>query len=187
MITKASAEIWKRLKLKGQTSIRRKYALSSAGRAASYVKDLYEDGKILNGSVTSGYKTLNLHFEKGNGTLYMHREIAKLFCEKPSAKYKYVIHLNHHRDDNNAENLKWTTLTEMSKHQQNSPEKIAYKLRQANKKVGLKLDAAKVKRIKEAIHSPKRKLTYKQMAAKYEVSEMTLYRIKSGENWSHIK
>ena len=30
-------------------------------------------------------------------------------------------------------------------------------------------------------------MTYKQMAAKYGVSEMTLYRIKSGENWGHIK
>jgi DNA-binding Xre family transcriptional regulator len=33
---------------------------------------------------------------------------------------------------------------------------------------------------------PKRKLTYKQLAEKYGVSEMTLYRIKSGENWGRI-
>ena len=75
----------------------------------------------------------------------------------------------------------------MSEHQQNSPQKIAYKKQQANKKVGLKLNATKVKSIKDAIQNPKRKLTYKQMAAKYNVSEMTLFRIKSGENWSHIK
>jgi hypothetical protein len=29
-------------------------------------------------------------------------------------------------------------------------------------------------------------MTIKQMAEKYEVSEMTLYRIKSGENWARI-
>ena len=75
----------------------------------------------------------------------------------------------------------------MSDHQQKSPLKIAYKKEQANKSVGLKLTASKVKAIKDAISNPKRKLTYKQMAAKYDVSEMTLYRIKSGENWSHIK
>ena len=75
----------------------------------------------------------------------------------------------------------------MSDHQQNSPEKIAYKIRQANKKVGLKLNAKKVKTIKDILNNPKRKLTVKQLAAKYNVSEMTMYRIKSGENWGHIQ
>ena len=84
-------------------------------------------------------------------------------------------------------NLKWATLETVSSHQQNSPEKIAYKKRQANKTVGLKLTATQVKTIKDSIKNPKRKLTYKQMAEKYGVSEMTLYRIKSGENWGRIK
>jgi DNA-binding Xre family transcriptional regulator len=53
--------------------------------------------------------------------------------------------------------------------------------------VGLKLNATQVKTIKDLINNPKRKLTYKQLAAKYKVSEMTLYRIKSGENWGRIK
>ena len=75
----------------------------------------------------------------------------------------------------------------MGDHQQNSPQKIAYKKQQANKTEGLKLNATKVKAIKEAINNPKRKLTYKLMAAKYGVSEMTLYRIKSGENWGKVK
>ena len=50
-----------------------------------------------------------------------------------------------------------------------------------------KLNATQVKTIKDIINNPKRKLTYKQLAAKYKVSEMTLYRIKSGENWGRIK
>ena len=187
MINKAAGEIWKQLKISGHQNIRRKYAVSSLGKAASFTKDLYEDGKILKGSLTSGYRTLNLHLENGNGTIYLHREIAKLFCKKKSSKHKYVIHLNHDKEDNNYTNLEWTSLQEMSDHQQQSPQKIAYKLGQANRKVGLKLNATKVKSIKEAIKNPKRKLTYKQMAAKYKVSEMTLFRIKSGENWSHIK
>jgi hypothetical protein len=49
-----------------------------------YTKDVLEDGKVLSGSLTSGYRTLNLHLENGNGTIYLHREIAKLFCKKPS-------------------------------------------------------------------------------------------------------
>jgi hypothetical protein len=187
MISKIAGEEWKALKISGHKTIRRKYAVSSAGRAASFTKDLKEDGKILNGSLTSGYRTLNLHLEGGNGTIYLHREIAKLFCKKTSVKYKYVVHINHKKEDNRSANLKWCTLEEMSDHQQKSPQKVAYKKQQANRTTGLKLNVTKVKTIKDAINNPKRKLTYKQMAEKYKVSEMTLYRIKSGENWSHIK
>ena len=187
MIKKISGEIWKQVQFSGHKDLRRKYAISSLGRAASYSTDITEDGKLLNGSVTSGYKTLNLHIGTGNGTLYLHREVARLFCKKPSPKYKYVIHINHKKTDNSFKNLKWVTLEEVSSHQQKSPQKIAYKKRQASKTEGLKLTATQVKSIKDTIANPKRKLTYKQIAAKYGVSEMTLYRIKSGENWSSVK
>ncbi|MDO9375863.1 MAG: hypothetical protein V4725_09935 [Bacteroidota bacterium] len=187
MIKKIPGETWKQLQFSGHKQLRKKYAVSSAGRAASFSADINEDGKILNGSLTSGYRTLNLHLDEGNGTIYLHREIAKLFCKKPSPKYKFVIHVNHKKEDNSFKNLKWATLEEVGTHQQDSPQKIAYKKRQANKTEGLKLNVVKVKAIKEAINNPKRKLTYKQMAEKYDVSEMTLYRIKSGENWSKVK
>ncbi len=187
MIKKIPVEKWNPLQFIGHKVLRKKYAVSSLGRAASYTEDVIKDGKLLNGSLTSGYRTLNLHLEKGNGTIYLHREIAKLFCKKPSPKHKYVIHINHKKEDNHYKNLKWATLEEVGSHQQSSPQKIAYKKRQADKTEGLKLNAIIVKAIKEAINSPKRKLTYKLMAAKYGVSEMTLYRIKSGENWGGIK
>jgi AraC-like DNA-binding protein len=74
----------------------------------------------------------------------------------------------------------------MTAHQQKSPGKIAYRKIQATRIVGLKLTAAQVKQIKKIIGDPKRKLTMKKLAARYGVSEMTLYRIKSGENWSRI-
>jgi len=187
MIKKIVGETWKQLQFAGHKQLRKKYAVSSTGRAASYISDVNEDGKILNGSLTSGYRTLNLHLAQGNGTIYLHREIARLFCKKPSPKYKFVIHLNHKKQDNNFNNLKWATMQEVGSHQQGSPQKIAYKKRQANKTEGLKLNVTMVKAIKEAINNPKRKLTYKKMAEKYAVSEMTLYRIKSGENWSKVK
>jgi hypothetical protein len=187
MIKKIPGEIWKQMLFTGHKQLRKKYAVSNTGRAASYTEKVIEDGKLLNGSLTSGYRTLNLHVENGNGTIYIHREVAKLFCPKKSPRHKYVVHVNHKKKDNNAKNLKWATQEEVSDHQQKSPEKIAYKKRQANRTTGLKLTATQVKAIKDSISNPKRKLTYKQMAAKYDVSEMTLYRIKSGENWSRIK
>lgn len=187
MIKKIPGEIWKQMQFSGYKNLKKKYAVSNHGRAASYIESVAKDGNLLNGSLTSGYRTLNLHVENGNGTIYFHREIAKLFCNKKSPKAKYVIHINHKKLDNTAKNLKWATLEEVSEHQQNSPLKIAYKKRQANKTVGLKLTAVQVKAIKDILKNPKRKLTYKQLAAKYKVSEMTLYRIKSGENWGKVK
>lgn len=187
MIKKNAGEIWKTIQFTGSKTLRKKYAVSSLGRAASFTEAVEKDGKLLTGSVTSGYRTLNLHVSGGNGTIYIHREVAKQFCKKGSPKTKYVIHINHKKQDNHFKNLKWAALEEVSSHQQLSPEKIAYKKRQANRTEGLKLNATQVKVIKDMIKNPKRKLTYKQIAAKYKVSEMTLYRIKSGENWGRVK
>jgi predicted DNA binding CopG/RHH family protein len=186
MIKKIPGEEWKPLQFSGWKQLRKKYALSSLGRIASYSENVHEDGKLLEGSLTTGYKTLNLHRPGNNGTLYIHREIARLFIKKSSPKYSYVIHLNHNKLDNSVKNLKWSTLEEMIEHQQNSPAKIAYKKVQANRKVGLKLSADQVKGIKKVLSNKNRSVTIRQLAEKYGVSEMTMYRIKSGENWSRV-
>lgn len=186
MIKKLPSETWKPLAFSGSRELRNRYALSSLGRIASYKTDVLEDGKLLNGSLTTGYRTLNLHRPGKKGTLYIHRELARLFLPKPSPKHKYVIHKNHDKLNNAVKNLKWATLEEMIGHQQNSPAKMAYKERQSQRDVGLKLTAAQVKRIKDTLLNEKRNITIKQLADKYDVSEMTLYRIKSGENWARI-
>jgi len=187
MIKQLSGESWKPLQFPGWKQLRKRYALSTNGRVASYTDDVVQDGKLLNGSLTTGYKTLNLHRPGNNGTLYIHREIAKLFLKKVSPKHKYVIHVNHNKTDNSVKNLKWATLEDMIDHQQKSPAKIAYKKVQANRTVGLKLTATQVKTIKTTLGSKNRKHNIKQLAEKYGVSEMTMYRIKSGENWGRIK
>ncbi len=187
MIKKLTGEIWKPMQFSGSKTLRNLYALSSAGRIISYKDEVLKNGKILNGSITTGYRTLNLHRPGNQGTLYIHREMAKLFLKRPSSRHKYVIHINHDKLDNNIKNLRWATLNEMMEHQQYSPAKIAYKEKQANRQVGLKLTASQVKKIKESLNNIKRRLTIKQLAEKYGVSEMTMYRIKSGENWGSVK
>ena len=186
MIKKLSGEAWKPLVFSGSKDLRNRYAVSSAGRIASYKEDVLKDGKILNGSLTTGYRTLNLHRPGHKGTLYIHRELAKLFLKKPSTRHKYVIHKNHNKLDNSVKNLAWATLDEMIEHQQKSPAKIAYKKKQANREVGLKLTAAQVRKIKDLLSNVNRRLTIKQLADRYDVSEMTMYRIKSGENWARV-
>ena len=186
MIKKLAGEVWKPLLFSGWKQLRNKYAVSSHGRIASYKEDVVKDGKLLEGSLTTGYRTLNLHRPNNKGTLYIHREMAKLFLKKPSPAHKYVIHVNHDKLRNTVKNLKWATLDEMIEHQQDSPAKKAYKLKQANRNEGLKLTASQVKKIKFVLKDPKRNMTIRQLADKYGVSEMTMYRIKSGENWARI-
>lgn len=186
MIKKIAGETWKPLTFSGWRQLRNRYAVSSKGRIASYKKEVLEDGKLLNGSLTTGYRTLNLHRPNNKGTLYIHREMAHIFLAKPSAQYKYVIHRNHNKLDNNMGNLRWVTLQQMIAHQQQNPAKIAYKIKQANRTQGLKLSATQVKKIKTILNSKDRNITIKKLAEKYNVSEMTLYRIKSGENWGRI-
>src|SRR5580693_2575560 len=106
MIKKISVGTWKPLEFPGWKQLRKKYALSSSGRVASYSEDITEDGKLLNGSLTTGYKTLNLHRPGNNGTLYIHREIARLYLKKNTPKHRYVVHLNHNKLDNSVKNLK---------------------------------------------------------------------------------
>lgn len=187
MIKKIPGEVWKPLQFPGSKNLRKKYALSTLGRIASYSDSISEDGKLLEGSLTTGYRTLNLHRPGNNGTLYIHREMARLFLSKASPKHKYVIHKNHNKLNNAVKNLKWATLEEMIKHQQESPAKIAYKKVQANRAEGLKLTARQVASIKKTLKDKNRKITIKKLAEKFGVSEMTMYRIKSGENWGRVK
>jgi len=188
MIRKTEGEEWKTIRFVGDTTLRKRYAVSSLGRLASFKKAIYKDGIILKGSVTAGgYKTLNLHIEKGNNSFYLHREMAKVFCKKASPMHEFVIHSNHQKMDNRVANLKWVTAEELAEHQQNSPSVIGYKHRQANREEGPKLNAKKVREIKELLADPNRKLTYKKIAEKYKISEMSIYRILNGENWAKIK
>jgi NUMOD4 motif/HNH endonuclease len=186
MIKKLAGEVWKPLLFSGWKHLRNRYAVSGTGRIASYKKDVLKEGKLLNGSLTTGYRTLNLHRPNNKGTLYIHREMAKIFLKKPSPNHKYVIHRNHSKLDNNIKNLRWATLEQMIDHQQYSPAKIAYKEKQANRTEGLKLTATQVKKIKSILNSKSRNITIKKLAQNYGVSEMTMYRIKSGENWARI-
>lgn len=186
MIRQQTGESWKPLSFSGWKQLRNRYAVSTLGRVASYKQQVLEDGKLLRGSLTTGYRTLNLHRPGNKGTLYIHREMAKLFLKKKTPRHKYVIHNNHDKLDNSVKNLRWATLEEMIRHQQKSPAKIAYKKKQANKTEGLKLTAGQVKKIKGILSAKKRNITIRKLAAQYGVSEMTIYRIKSGENWGRI-
>ncbi|WP_423736941.1 HNH endonuclease [Chitinophaga caseinilytica] len=177
-------EVWKDLQIKNKSALRKRYAVSNMGRVMSY-QESKEDGRLLNGSTVEGYTVLNIKPADTYQSLYLHREVARLFIPKASRSQKYVIHLDYDKKNNKVSNLRWATKEEMEQHQQNSPAKLAYKEQQRHRTKGLKLNIAKVKSIKRLLHKPGRK-TMKQIAEQFSISEMQLYRIKSGENWSHV-
>ncbi len=186
MLKKLPGERWKPLQFPGSKQLRNRYAVSSAGRIASYRHEIFSDGRLLTGSVNTGYRTINIHRPDNNSTLYIHREIAKAFLTRPTAQRQFVIHLNHDKLDNRVKNLAWASAAEIMAHQQQSPARKAYKIRQANRVEGSKLHAADIRRIRKEFLK-RQPPSVPTLAKEYGVTEMTIYRIRRGESWKHIR
>lgn len=178
-------EIWKPVThIKGKTS--KKYAVSSKGQLASYDKNI-EDRFVLKQHLNGGFPMATIHVEGKSKALFSHQAIGGSFLKKHSPKCKFVIHLDHNKANNDISNLKWATKNEQVEHSKTSP----YVLQAAARKVytgatARKLDEKKVIALKKEIWNPKRKASLKQIAAKYGIAEMNLYRIKNGELWFHV-
>ena len=178
-------EIWKPVThIKGKSS--KKYAVSSKGRLASYDKNI-EDRYVLKQHLNGGFPMATIHVEGKSKALFSHQAIGASFLKKHSPKCKFVIHLDHNKANNDISNLKWATKDEQVEHSKKSP----YVLQAAARKVytgatARKLDEKKVIALKKEIWNPKRKASLKQIAAKYGIAEMNLYRIKNGELWFHV-
>lgn len=190
MIKKIEGEKWKQVIFDNWETMQKKYAVSNLGRVASYVKSIPKDGEILKGSQIEGYKVLRLRVQGAYLAFLFHRLVANAYCKKKRADQTNVIHKNHKKQDNKAENLAWADKMEVAAHNKNSPAVKAYRKKMKDAipdiKKGLKLTVAQVKQIKKTLQNPRRKLTHKQLAEKYGVSEMAITRIKRGENWGYI-
>ncbi len=184
-------EVWK--EYTPPHKLKSRYAISNHGRMLSFTDDM-ENGNLLKGSFVGKYRTFSykkvIKGVEKNFAVMRHKIVAASFCEKESEEQTYVIHLNHTLDNNHFKNLKWATRAEMLAHGQKSPLVIEAKRQfiERNKtKKGHKLTDATVALIKRKINDPNRKTRMKMIAKQFNISEMQLYRIKSGENWSRIK
>lgn len=187
-------EEWKAIDL-GEDKLRYKYAISNYGRLVSYTENI-EDGKLLKGSLVDGYPVFRYKqfYREGDKTtiknkqMFIHKLVASYFGNQPSEEACYVIHKDYNKLNNHAENLEWAEKREMEIHQQKNPNVLL--AREKRKEVkpykGHKLTATQVKRLKKKIFDPNRKTRLKILAKQFGISEMQLYRIKSGENWSHV-
>lgn len=178
-------EIWKPVThLKASTS--KRYAVSNKARLASYDNKI-DERYVLKQHLNGGFPMVTIHVGDKTKALFAHHAVAYGFLKKPSPKHKYVLHLDYNKANNDPSNLKWATRAEQIEHSKKSP----YVLAAAAHKVytgatSKKLNEKKVIQLKNEIWNPKRKLTFKQLAAKYGIAEMNLYRIKNGELWFHV-
>lgn len=179
-IKSLAGERWKELRLrKGVTT--KRYAISNRGRIVSF-KTRVEDGYLLRPRLTQGYPSVTIGREANRQNYYLHRLVAEYFTKKSSAKHSFVIHLDHKKENNNAANLKWVKHEDQIAHALKDPNVL---MRQ-NPEEGPKLNMAKVRQIKRALKG-KNQPTLKKLARQFRVSDMQIHRIKTGENWSHVK
>lgn len=126
-------------------------------------------------------RAINHHF-------LIHRLVATYFLPEPKPEETVVGHLDFDKLNNRANNLKWMTPEENRKHQEKSPHVIAEKKWRKHtrkpRQSGHKLTSTQVMHIKMQL---KRERPAKQIAKQFDISEMQVWRIKSGENWGHVK
>lgn len=180
-------EQWKEFPVENKPN--KRYAVSNFGRLMTFT-DTFEEGTMLRGGTNNGYRTFTYTFKLGNKRanryFYIRRLVAENFIPKTSADQVYVLLLDSNRNNNFVGNLKWATREEMLEHRKISPFIIDGFKNRARRQDGYKLNSTQVILIKKKLLNPNRKTRMKILAKQFGVSEMQLYRIKSGENWGNI-
>lgn len=191
MIKILHKEVWKEYVIPHKLRLR--YAVSNYGRIMSFTES-FEDGRLLKGGDSGGYRVLAyktvVRKKTKNVSLMVHKMVASTFLKKKEND-EFAIHLDYNKTNNNVTNLKWVTREVWLQHYRKNPAVIQAKLdmvaRNRERKKGHKLTITQVKYIKKRIFDPNRKTRLKMIAKQFNISEMQLYRIKSGENWSRVK
>ena len=172
-------EQWKEVVFDEKIAEHEKFKISSHGRILNCK---WNQENLTQGSTINGYQTIPLKQKTGKSTSrYLHKLLAAPFLENPDNQ-PYVIHLDYDKMNNKIENLQWATKREKELHQFKNPVYIASRPERAYSK----LTETKVKLIKRKLQDPNRRTRLKMIAKQFGISEMQLYRIKTGENWGSV-
>ncbi len=170
-----------------------RYAVSNKGRLISFENEM-NFGRELKGSKCDGYRMFKYKISTNgkikNYQIFIGKLVAKHFVPKDSEDQTYVLHLDRVRDNDDYRNLKWATREEMLAHAKASPHVLQARLNLLEHNIksdGRKLTVTKVMLIKKMLARPDQKTRMKMIAKQFGVSEMQISRIKSGENWGHVK
>ena len=154
------------------------YLVSNLGK----VKNKHSN-KLLKPYLTRGYPRVSLY--DANGKRYcklLHRLVAEAFIPNPD-NLPVVNHISGIKTDARVSNLEWVS------HSENLCHAFSTQLRPRTNTKGSKNGFAKLceveaKEIKQ--HAISGRLTQKQIAALYNVSQSAVKDIKSGRRWGHI-
>jgi hypothetical protein len=188
-------EVFKEIFLEDKLQLR--YAISNYGRLVSFTEKI-EDGRFVKGGMQCGYRIWRYKTRDSNNKVrhkhcFFYKLVAQYFIPKTSDDQAYVLHLNYNIRDDHVKNLQWATRPEMLAHGKKSPfviearKKQLAELRAKRQHQGNKLTSTQVMLLKKRLLDPNRKTRLKILAKQFGVTTMTLQRIKTGENWGHIK
>jgi len=179
MIEQYLVEEWKDFNLNDCDPQYISYKISNYGRVKIKTKTQTQYRLLTKFAHAFGFKMF-FYKKKGgkDASFYVHRAVAILFLENKENK-KFVIHLDHDLENNAVTNLKWVDRSELVKHQQKNPK------RQTKK--AYKLNEGRVRIIKRLLSDPNNKTRIKMIAKQFGVTPMQIWRIKTGENWGHVK
>lgn len=138
-------------------------------------------------------KKLNHRIDKKrviNLGILKHKAVAELFLDAPENEdQKFIIHKDFDKENNKVENLAWASQEELNDRYQKHPKNILFSFRkqfmEERPVVGSsKLSENEVLTIKKRL---KKGDSLRKLAQRFKVSDMQIHRIKTGENWGHVK
>lgn len=165
-----------------------RYEVSNYGRLRSFQTSTRPgqptgaEGTIIKGSVIQGYRSLNIRSSGKTLNRYVHKLVAEHFVTRKQVSQTFVIHLDHDKQNNYYQNLRWVTKEEMIEHNRNNPNLKNRVVPRTTR--NYKLTETKVKIIKKLLRNDKNRL--KMIAKQFGITHTQLNRIRSGENWKHV-
>ncbi|MEM7552334.1 MAG: HNH endonuclease [Bacteroidota bacterium] len=171
-------EIWKEAFL-GETLTKEKFELSNQGKLRKFDSQTNEF-RIIKTSRVTGYPTFYIKLKNGKRAIkYLHKVIAETFLNRGCETQNVVIHVDHDKENNQVENLRWANRHEHLLHQKNNP-KVVHK----GRKHGYKITPDDVKEIFRLVEEGRSKA---ELARRFKVSATQIRRILLRKNWNNIE
>lgn len=173
--------------------LRLRYAISNQGRLISFSDDM-KQGRELKGGKMEGYRVFQYSYRLGDKkkhrTILIYRLVAQYFLPKGNDDQTFVLHLDYDKMNDRVENLRWANQAELTAHHSVNPAVIEGKLKTIAHNIkadGKKLTSTQVIRIKKMLQRKDNKTRLVMIAKQFNITTQQLYRIRTGENWGHIK
>ena len=125
-----------------------------------------------------------------NFSVLFHKAVAELFLDAPEDEnQKFVIHKDFDKLNNRVDNLEWASQEEINERVKKHPKMILWEFKKQFVDQSMKVKTSKLSEMDVLTIKTRLKRGYplKKLAKQFGVSDMQIHRIKTGENWGHVK